>query len=273
MKMNILFLIMPLLLTLSLDAKKDKVFAAIRKGNVKEFRHAVRRIKDLKEKDIAELIAYTEDFITYYREKRSILKSGRDFVRTLAGACICVGGLICSRTVFAKKFATSRLNPFKKRLANGLLTAGICGASAYWAYRGLACPYAQSMAAKGQEILKYLQNFHDSDKPAAGTELETTEAQTINESEELDSTDAQSFRSQMPVENAELAVTAAQSFNESDIFVGAPELETIDTQNFRSQMPVVDAELEPTELQNFNASGVSLRDAEFETTDAKLEEN
>lgn len=269
MKKNLLFFIMPLLLTLSLNAKKDKVFAAIRKGDVKEFRHAVRRIKDLKEKDIAELIAYTEDFITYHREKRSILKSGRDFVRVASGAGICLAGLYCSWFVFPNRFR--HLHGSSAKIANAILTGSICGASGIWAYRGLACPYAQSMVVKGQEILKYLQNLRDSDKPAAGVELDASDVQGVNEFEtsaegtEQETTDMQSFRSQMPVINAELERVAAQDFKESDS-VGAVEPETTDPENFRSHMPVVG-----TELENFNAYELFGGDAD--QTDAKPEEN
>ena len=39
------------------------------------------------------------------------------------------------------------------------------------------------MVVKGQEILKYLQNLRDSDKPAAGVELDAFDVQGVNEFE------------------------------------------------------------------------------------------
>ena len=127
------------------------------------------------------------------------------------------------------------------------------------------------MVVKGQEILKYLQNLRDSDKPAAGVELDASDVQGVNEFEtsaegtEQETTDMQSFRSQMPVINAELERVAAQDFKESDS-VGAVEPETTDPENFRSHMPVVG-----TELENFNAYELFGGDAD--QTDAKPEEN
>ena len=76
----------------------------------------------------------------------------------------------------------------------------------------------------------------------------------------------QSFRSQMPVINAELEMTAAQDFKESDFVAAVEATETTDTENFRSHMPVVG-----TELENFNAYELFGGDAD--QTDAKPEEN
>ena len=87
----VLCIILPLAFTL--QAKKDSVFDALERRDLKAVRHALWRIK-VTEEDLVEFRAYAEDLKKQYETQNSVFKSLPDLTRTIIGAALCLGRLL-----------------------------------------------------------------------------------------------------------------------------------------------------------------------------------